>query len=113
MTSNRVAKGRNEYLKRLRKIRPDVVIMIDSDNRLPSAESIESHSELIIQFYRYLSSDLCDGIFANTIGGYYDIWALRSERCPYDCHKMIRSAVNKGMTLEEAQARYLRVHQQR
>ena len=110
MTSNRVAKGRNEYMKMARKYRPEVVIMVDADNRLPGVSALKENKANLQAYARYLSSGMCDGIFANTIGRYYDIWALRDDECNYDCHLEINNR-SAEMSLNEAQMKYLRCHQ--
>jgi hypothetical protein len=58
----------------------------------------------------FKSSDW-DAVFANTMGAYYDIWALRSEAISYDCWDLVRHFMQQGFDRGVAKAAIITPHQ--
>lgn len=52
------------------------------------------------------STDTWDAMFANQSKNYYDIWALRSKECPYDCWQMVRQFGNQKEFVDKHQKHY-------
>jgi hypothetical protein len=82
----RIAAARNAYLEFIKKSEElykfDYLIVLDLDN-----ENIDEFKlDTFAQAFRFLEKfDDVAGVFANQIGTYYDMWALRHHKfCPLD-----------------------------
>ena len=99
--TERLPECRNACLDELWKERKDFLIVLDMDGICQEPIPTES----------ILSSFKHDGWAAMTANTtkYYDIWALRSEWCPYDCWKMVHGRPS-SMSGEEAIDKFIHTH---
>jgi len=102
--TERLPECRNALLDELWREPADFMVMLDMDGICQ-----EPIPEASIQSCFNYPLDGWAAMTANISSKYYDIWALRSEWCPYDCWQKVwhRPA---GMTPEEAIEQFIHVH---
>ena len=79
----RLAYCRNQILKVVRGLPNEYTLVIDADN-------VASGPEFSVEGFwsNFQLEEPWDVVCANSIGRYYDIWALRTDECPGDCWRL-------------------------
>ena len=93
---------RNALLDEMWKNPPDFMVMMDMDGICEEPIPIPA-------FLSSFDHDDWAVMTANVSCEYYDIWALRSDWCPYDCWQMVYSRP-AGMSESEATQKYVLSH---
>jgi hypothetical protein len=62
------------------------LLLLDADDINSSPVDVNS----FLTCFKNYDVSTWDAMFANQTKEYYDIWALRSEDCPYDCWQMVK-----------------------
>lgn len=102
--TERLPECRNALLDALWEKSADFMIMMDMDGICEEPIPEES----ILSCFKY-PLDGWAAMTANISSKYYDIWALRSEWCPYDCWKMVWNRP-PDMTSDQAVEKFIHAH---
>jgi hypothetical protein len=99
---DRLAVARNYYLAHLRSLPPDqyqYVLIVDLDG--PNQDVNPSEFVSVINSLKFD----WDGVFANQLRGYYDLYPLRHDTwCPTDCWEEVRKATRSPFKSQRGRA---------
>jgi hypothetical protein len=103
---------RNALLEELRRKPTDIMVMMDMDDLVThpfSTAGILSCFKHPVDSWAVMAGNMAGEYYGTN---YYDIWALRSDWCPYDCWGSV-SVRPSTMTYDAAVENYIKAHQRR